>query len=114
MIRRFGFVSALLLALTTVTLSVEVQACAPDRDAAASAAFTVAADAVQADPCASDECRDCGLSCTHGCCHASHVGVVEITASPVAPASFRSPASWPDVLGAPLGAPSGLERPPRV
>jgi len=111
MLRRFGFVSAMLLALTTVTLGTEVQACAPDRSAAVAADI---ATTFQADPCASRECQDCGLACAHGCCHAQHVGVVEMAAAPLAPLGFRSPAVWPDVVGAPLGASSGHERPPRV
>lgn len=113
MVRRVGFVGALLLALTTATLAVEAQACVGGGEAVASA--SIAADIVQtADPCASRECRDCGLACAHGCCHAQHVGVVDMAAAPLKPHGFRSPASWPEVLGAPHGAPTDLERPPRV
>lgn len=114
LLRQIGFVCALLVALTTATLAVEAQACAPGAEAAVSASLTAAVTAVQTDPCASQECADCGLACAHGCCHAQHVGVVEIAASPLTPASFKSPAGWPAVLGALHGAPSGLERPPRA
>lgn len=62
MVRRLGFVGAFLLALTTATLSVEAQPCAPDAEGTASA-LAATSKAVQSDPCAAQECRDCGLAC---------------------------------------------------
>lgn len=112
MLRRFGLAGVLLLALTTVTLGTEVQACAPSR--VAGHITDIADVAAQADACSSQECQDCGLACAHGCCHAQHVAVTSLTASPLAPMSFKSPASWTEDPGAPYGAPSGLERPPRA
>ena len=112
LLRRFGFISALLLLLASVVPAAAAEGCA--LGAAEMAAVSTVASVQTSDACVADGCQDCGLACTHGCCHAPHVGVM--AAAEVAPvaASFKSPAAWADILGAPLRAPSGPERPPRA
>jgi len=103
-LRRFGVLGALLMALVAVVPAGEALACAAP-EAATAVARTPAPE--------SDGCRDCGPACLHGCCHASHVALPGEDRPVLAPLRFRSPVSWTHIAGVPLGAPEGLDRPPR-
>jgi hypothetical protein len=104
-LRRFGVLGALLVALVAIVPAGEALACS-----APEATATV----VQSPEPASDGCRDCGPACLHGCCHASHIALPGEDSPVVTPLRFRSPVSWAHVAGVPLGAPEGLDRPPRA
>jgi hypothetical protein len=107
MLRRFGFVCTLLLTLASVMPAAAAQVCAPGSAPAVSAS-------IPADGCTLEDCRDCGLACSHSCCHAPQVGVAAEIAVPPPARRLTAPTTWTDVLGAPLGAPAGPERPPRA
>jgi len=103
-LRRFGVLGALLMALVAIVPAGEALACAaPDASAVL----------VQSAEQGSDGCRDCGPACLHGCCHASHVALPGEDRPVLTSLRFRSPVSWTHVAGIPLGAPEGLDRPPR-
>jgi hypothetical protein len=110
---RLGVVGALLLALATVALPVEGQACAPGSTEAAATAIDVP-QGVQTDPCDTDGCGDCGAACAHGCCHAPHVGVIAASEGPLTLATVSEAGAFPDPVALAPSSPSGLERPPRV
>jgi hypothetical protein len=104
-LRRFGVLGALLMALVAVMPSSEALACAaPD---VSDASF------IQTPGPGTDGCQDCGGACLHGCCHASHVGLPGQDRPALPLVGFRTPVSWTHVAGAPAGAPDGLDRPPR-
>lgn len=108
-LRRLGFISMLLLALVVAVPSAQAQGCDPYREALSQVALVSAVDS-----CPIDDCRDCGVVCADGCCHAPAVGVMNHAAAAMAPPVFEQPVGWADILGAPLGERSGLKRPPRV
>lgn len=105
---RFGFVCALLMALAMSVLPIESQAFSP-ADAAATAEA-----ALSAEPCDLDDCDDCGMACTHGCCHAAHVGIPASPPLAMVPAETAVVNDMPPSARPPLPSPSGLERPPRA
>jgi hypothetical protein len=110
---RLGFVGALLLALATVALPLESQACAPV--GADAVAMTVAtAPNVQTDPCESDDCNDCAAACAQACCHAPQLGILAPMTALMTPAAIARPLAMPEPLTSPLAKVSALERPPRA
>lgn len=110
MLRRFGFIGVLLMTLASV-VPAAAEGCAPG---AAQTPAVASASIQTSDSCTADGCQDCGIACSHGCCHAPHVGVMADTGVAPVAVVFQSPAAWADILGAPLRAPSGPERPPRA
>ena len=60
------------------------------------------------------QCPDCGPACGNGCCHAPHAATpADVRAEPEG-AVFAAPVAWVHILGRPLDAPAGPERPPRL
>lgn len=110
-VRRFGFVSMILLALIVVMAATQGRAeTGPsDRDFASIVAVV---DALV--PCPVDGCLDCGVGCADGCCHAPAVGLLPGLTIAMTPILYQAQAGWVDVLGAPFGERSGLKRPPRT
>ena len=109
LIRRLGLVCLMLLTIAVGLPTAEAQACgsASTPEAAASAALQTA-------PAPDDGCGDCALACTHGCCHASHVGIVGSDPVSLLTVRTRAPASWTHVAGEPPAVIGGPERPPRA
>lgn len=108
MIRRMGFVGAVLLTMAFAMPAFESHACAEELSPpTAEATMGVAHDAGQA-------CPDCGPACANGCCHAPHVATApELSGVPATPA-FSGVTHWRHVSGAPLDRPGGPDRPPRL
>lgn len=104
-IRRAGFVGALVLTMVFALPAFEAHACADELPSATASA--------SADLPAND-CPDCGPACANGCCHAPHSATTpEPLVAPDAPA-FAAPSVWSHVTGDPLGRPRGPDRPPRA
>jgi hypothetical protein len=106
MVRRFGFVSTLLLTLVFAMPAFETHACeteAPTR-----------VEIVDARAGEDTQCPDCGPACANGCCHAPHSAVSNDMATPRFIAVFGQPRAWSDSVASPLGRPDGPERPPRT
>lgn len=110
---RLGILGALLLALATVALPVEGQACAPGSTEPAATA-TDGAQSAQTNPCDADDCGDCATACAHGCCHAPHVGVIAASDTSLTLTAVSDARVLPDLVALPPSSPSGLERPPRA
>ena len=83
MVRRFGFVSTLLLTLVFAMPAFETHACATESPASAQVAEVASGDDVQ--------CPDCGPACANGCCHAPHSAVSNDGATPRFVALFGQP-----------------------
>lgn len=109
-LKRLGGLSALLIALVVIMPAMEAQACTPT--ASAAAGQTAITASTQTDPCA-DGCQDCGLACSHGCCHAPNLGAVGDATPPPSVVSL-SRDLWANNTSVPLYLPSGPERPPRA
>lgn len=108
MIRRMGFVGAVVLTMAFALPAFESHACAEERSPPTAEAVADAADD------AGQACPDCGPACANGCCHAPHVATAaEMPGAPAAP-RFAEPAHWRHVTGAPLDRPGGPDRPPRA
>lgn len=112
-LRRFGFVCTVVLALLVVMPTAQIQAETPSEVCAVQGVFALSVAAVSPDVCPIDGCRDCGLTCADGCCHAPVVAPPVGDMSAASYAVYARPAGWADVLGAPFGQLSGLKRPPR-
>lgn len=106
MVRRFGFVSMLLLTLVFAMPAFESHACATEGQASVQVAETAGGGDIQ--------CPDCGPACANGCCHAPHSAVSNDLATPRFIAVFGQPRAWSDNIAPPLGRPDGPERPPRI
>ena len=108
MIRRMGFVGGLLLTLAFAMPAFESHACA--EEPTATAAWTEAGSAIDADL----QCPDCGPTCANGCCHAPHAATApEALVAPDTPV-FAAPDPWRHATGEPLDRPGGPDRPPRA
>lgn len=107
--RRFGFVGMLVLTLAMALPVSETQACAP-----APGTPPATSASAQADECGSRTCEDCGLGCSHGCCHAPHVGMAGVVPMPMTVLLVRARHACGDTDGLPAGPPDGPERPPRT
>ena len=105
-VRRFGFVSILLLTLVFAMPAFESHACEAEAPASAQVAEAASGGDVQ--------CPDCGPACANGCCHAPHSAVSDDVATPRFVALFGQPQAWSDSVASPLGRPDGPERPPRI
>lgn len=105
MVRRFGFVSTLLLTLVFAMPAFESHACS---------AAPTSVEIVEAVSGEDIQCPDCGPACANGCCHAPHSAVPNDMAKPRFIAVFGQPRAWSDIVASPLGRPDGLERPPKV
>lgn len=107
-LRRFGFIGILLLTLAGA-VPTTAQACEPlDQSAIASASV------VNTAPADSDDCGDCALVCSHGCCHGAHAAIPALDTVPLALLGFEPVKAWAHAAGDLPAAPSGLERPPRT
>lgn len=109
---RLGFVGALLLALATVALPAEGRACVSGVAEAALMALDTP-ESVQTNPCDAEGCGDCDAICAHGCCHASHLGVIARPGGPLAPTLVSEVLLPSEPVATRLTFPSRLERPPR-
>ena len=105
MVRRLGFVSALLLTVAFAMPAFESHACAAEASGGAQVVETVGA--------AERQCPDCGPACANGCCHAPHSAMSSDLTTPRFIAVFGQPQAWSDSVAYPLGRPDGPERPPR-
>ncbi len=114
-VRRFGALGLLLMALGAVVPANAAPACGDGGDRPAQVSVQTAAAASAPTPCREDGCDDCGVACAHGCCHAAHAGLPGRETPPVVTAMrLGAPSVWSDATGVPFGAPEGLERPPRA
>lgn len=109
LIRRLGFICLMLLTIAVTLPASEAQACGPTTVMDAAASTTL-----QNAPATDDGCGDCGLSCTHGCCHAAHVGILGGASSPLSVAHTPTPMAWAHVAGQLPAVVGGPERPPRA
>lgn len=106
MVRRLGFVSILLLALTFAMPAFESHACAAEAPDSPQFVETVGGADIR--------CPDCGPACANGCCHAPHSSLSnDMTAAPFI-AVFGQPQAWSDSIVSPLGRPDDPDRPPRT
>ncbi|WP_421729669.1 hypothetical protein [Brevundimonas sp.] len=108
LLRRMGFVGALLLTLVFAAPAFESHACAEEAAAVTAQVF------VDAAPVDDVQCPDCGPACANGCCHASHAAVPAEPHPHQRAVRFSHPVAWSDTGGAPLSRPAGPERPPRI
>jgi hypothetical protein len=106
MVRRLGFVSALLLTVAFAMPAFESHACAAEGSGGVQVVETVGG--------ADGQCPDCGPACANGCCHAPHSAMSSDLATPRFIAVFGQPQAWSDSVACPLGRPDGPERPPRA
>lgn len=109
--RRYGFIGALLVMLFVVAQPAWAAPCEPTPAVASIEQASPASTNV--DPCA-DDCEDCALFCSHGCCH-PHAAALIGTAFPPAPAvRFALSEGWSNAVPAPQGRVAGPDRPPRA
>lgn len=106
MVRRFGFVSTVLLTLLFAVPAFESHACAAEAPTSAQVVVAMSGD--------DGQCPDCGPACANGCCHAPHSAVSNDVATPRFITVFGQPEAWSDSVASPLGRPAGPERPPRA
>ena len=107
MIRRIGFVGGMLLTLAFATSALASHACASELSP------PVVETELNASSDGETQCPDCGPACANGCCHAPHAATpADDGLQPEAPV-FAVPVVWTQATGRPVGAPAGLERPPR-
>jgi len=106
MVRRLGFVSALLLTVAFAMPAFESHACVGE----ASGGVQMV-EKVDGGDCL---CPDCGPACANGCCHAPHSAMPSDLTTPRFIAVFGQPQSWSDSVACPLGRPDGPDRPPRA
>lgn len=106
MVRRIGFVSALLLTVAFAMPAFESHACAAEASGGVQVVETVGG--------ADGQCPDCGPACANGCCHAPHSAMSSDLATPRFIAVFGQPQAWSDSVAYPLGRPDGPKRPPRA
>ena len=107
-IGRMGLVGGLLLTLAFALPAFESHACAAEL----SPPSVEASIDTPAEP--NVQCPGCGPACANGCCHAPHVATAPDISGPPQPLASVAPAVWADVVGQPLDAPGGPERPPRL
>jgi hypothetical protein len=107
LVRRMGFVGALLLTLAFAMPAFASHACADERSPPAAEAW---ADA----PAQDVQCPDCGPTCANGCCHAPHGATAPDSVVSSKAVAFGAPAAWAHVTGRPLDSPAGPDRPPRA
>lgn len=105
-VRRFSFVSILLLTLVFAIPAFESHACEAETPTRIQVVEAAAGEDIQ--------CPDCGAACANGCCHAPHSAVSNDVATPRFVAVFGQPEAWSDSVASPLGRPDGPERPPRT
>lgn len=107
--KRLGLVSVILLALAVVLPTTQPQACEPAREGSSLSAVIDGSDG-----CPVEDCRDCGTACSHGCCHATSVGLPGTTSAPRVVVTVIALNGWPQMTGEPGSAGPGVERPPRA
>lgn len=104
-VRRFSFVSTLLLTLIFALPAFESHACEAEAPTSVEIVASGGEDV---------QCPDCGPACANGCCHAPHPAVSTDAATPRFITVFGQPQAWSDSVASPLGRPDGPERPPRT
>lgn len=105
---RMGLLGGVLLTLAFALPAFETHACAGEFSPPSVEASVDA----PTDPYA--QCPDCGPACATGCCHAPHVATAPEVTGVSRPRAAVAPAVWADIVGGPLDAPGGPERPPRL
>ena len=110
LIRRLGLLCLMLLTIAAALPASEALACGPTTEP-----DTAASTVLQTDPATvGDGCGDCALSCTHGCCHASHVGILGGAVPPLPMADKPAPKAWTHDTGQHPAFVGGPKRPPRI
>lgn len=105
-VRRTGFVSALLLTLVFAMPAFESHACSDEQPQSVAVAV--------ADGAPDDACSDCGPACANGCCHAPHAATPAAMTGEAATPAFAQPRPATQTPGVRLDRPDGPERPPRT
>ncbi|MGA0544163.1 hypothetical protein ACO2Q1_02695 [Brevundimonas sp. VNH65] len=105
-LRRMGFVSALLLTLVFSLPAFESHACTDETPQSVAV--------VLADDGTGDACSDCGPACANGCCHAPHAATPAALTGEASRPAFALPRPAKHTPGAPLDRPDGPDRPPRT
>lgn len=109
LLRRFGFIGAILFALVAATPVLASETCAQPAGVEQTQGQTGAT--IECEP---GQCEDCGVICQHGCCHAPHVACP--TVLPAVPTRLKADAapSWFQDTGVRPGPVLSLDRPPRA
>lgn len=107
--KRLGLVSVILLTLAVVMPTTQAQACEPIREGSSLSAVITGSYG-----CTIEDCRDCGIACSHGCCHATSVGLPAMTPAPRVVVTAIALKGWLQMAGEPGSAGPGVERPPRA
>ena len=108
LLRRMGFVGALLLTLVFAAPAFESHACA---DEAPAIAAQLVVDTAPVDDL---QCPDCGPACANGCCHAQHAATASELTAPSSPVFVARAEVWLHEAAPPLARPAGPDRPPRL
>jgi hypothetical protein len=118
LMNKVGLLAVLLFAMGAVWPAAAAVACAEPAEAsiqAVQAPATSTTASPLAPPCEDPACEHCVGACGHGCCHAPHVASPHTPAAPLGlMAQSHDALGWASSTAAPLQAPDGLERPPRV